>query len=221
MSEAGLILTEDGSHTLYNPEIGEPYHSIFGAIQESQHVFIDCGLYHTDGKKATLNVLEIGFGTGLNALLSLKWAQEHKTSIHYHSLEPHPLSLKDAAKLNYPELTGMNREDFITLHSPAEERIKINNYFNLKKSLLLIQDAELPADHFDVVFFDAFSPEVQPEMWTEDVFGKIAAATREGGILTTYSSKGIVKRALRSVGFKVERLPGPPGKREILRAVKE
>jgi len=215
-----VVITEDGSSTLYNPTINEHYHSSFGAIQESNHVFIQTGLDLLVSKQKPIKIFEVGFGTGLNALLTYAWTRKNKIRTFYECVESNPISLKLAAQLNYPGLLNLDAEIFLKIHQDYEDLISISENFVIHKHFTSIQEIILPEGHFDLVFFDAFSPEIQPEMWTEDIFKKIALAMKSGGILTTYSSKGIVKRALKAAGFKIEKLPGPPGKREILRAVK-
>lgn len=214
--------TEDGSATLYVPELNEHYHSVKGARTESQHIFIDMGLNASAGPCP--HVLEIGFGTGLNALLTLEAAEREKRHVHYTAIELYPLTWQEVDALKYSD-----HPLFRALHqSPWEADVEITPHFTLRKvqadvettnrdRLLSINQAP-----FDVVYFDAFAPEKQPELWKEEVFRSIHAAMSAGGILTTYCAKGVVRRMLQAIGFKVERLPGPPGgKREILRGRKE
>jgi tRNA U34 5-methylaminomethyl-2-thiouridine-forming methyltransferase MnmC len=221
MDEPKLILTGDGSHTLFNHDINEHYHSTYGAIQESKHVFIRAGLEYAGISIDSINLLEIGFGTGLNALVAMQWADEHKKTIEYTSLEAYPISKEIAENLNYTDLLNLDRATFFKMHFESAERTTLSEYFSIQLLIGRIQEITLQTAHFNVVFFDAFSPVVQPEMWTEDVLQKIAVSMKRGGVLTTYSTKGIVKRALKNVGFKIEKLPGPVGKREILRAAKQ
>lgn len=213
-----IIKTEDGSNTLYVPDLNENYHSINGAIQESMHVYINTGL--RGSKKVDVKILEIGFGTGLNALLSYIEAQKTNINIVYHSIEKYPLGNEIVGKLNFPDILGSQyRPIFSKFHSNAwDTDLNISNFFQLKKINADINNYEIPS-RYDMVYFDAFAPEVQPEIWSERNFKKIKEAMNRGGILTTYSSKSIVRRKLRNVGFKVEKLPGPPGKREIIRAI--
>lgn len=215
-------ITEDGSHTLFVPELNEHYHSTHGAIQESMHVFIDAGLRHC--VKSEIKVLEIGFGTGLNAFLTLLEAERTGRKIDYTTLEFYPLSIIDAEKLNYVELTDSTKKDvFRELHKVEWGKwSQLTLYFSLLKMKF---DFSKPSDFdtenkFDVIFFDAFAPEKQPEMWVQEIFDKIYSISSENAILTTYCAKGSVRRMLQTAGFVVERLPGPPGKREILRARK-
>ncbi|HRZ97284.1 MAG TPA: tRNA (5-methylaminomethyl-2-thiouridine)(34)-methyltransferase MnmD [Paludibacter sp.] len=214
-----IKITSDGSHTLYVPEIDESYHSAHGAIQESRHIFIEAGLKLC--QKAEINVLEIGFGTGLNALLALEEAEISQKYIHFTTIEKYPVNYETALQLNYPEqLKSDYRTFFNKIHSCQWNEIaQISQNFTLKKIEIDFLDFE-PENFFDVIFFDAFSPEKQAEMWTQSHFEKIYRQCNQGAVLTTYCAKGNVRRAMQNAGFIVERLPGPPGKREILRATK-
>jgi len=215
-----LLITSDGSHTLFVPEIDECYHSTHGAIQESSHIFIEAALKQTE--KSVINVLEVGFGTGLNAFLALVEVEGSGKSIHYTTLEKYPVAAEKAFLLNYPAMVDVKYKDvFEKMHSSAwNEKVEIAPFFEIEK----IKCDFIEFQHkstYDIVFFDAFSPEKQPEMWTQNQFEKIYAHCNPGAILTTYCAKGNVRRALQDAGFIVERLAGPPGKREILRAVKK
>ena len=214
-----LKLTEDGSHTLFVPGIDECYHSTHGAIQESRHIFMEAGLKQC--LKPEINVLEIGFGTGLNAFLTLLESERSGTQIQYTSLELYPVEVEKALQLNYPEeIAPEKRQLFELLHtSPWNKETKISSNFLLKKIEVDFTKFVFEGN-FDVVFFDAFSPEKQPEMWSRELFSTIYAHCNRGAILTTYCAKGIVRRAMQEAGFTVERLQGPPGKREILRGLK-
>ncbi len=212
-----LRFSEDGSTTLYRPDLDEHYHSIHGAIQESLHVFINAGLMHLSISE--INILEIGFGSGLNAYLTLA-SLPTRIKCHYHALEKHPVDVQMALKMNYPSLYPIqNGEDlFEKIHMlPWESEQVINSHF-----LLLKQNSDLsvfqPTALYDLIYFDAFGPDKQPEMWRQDIFKLLFDATAPGGVLVTYSSKGDVRRSLIKVGYDVERLQGPPGKREMLRA---
>lgn len=217
-----IEITEDGSHTLYVPELNEHYHSTHGAIQESLHVYLEAGLHHCG--KQEINLLEIGFGTGLNAFLTLLDTERSKKTVKYTTLERYPVSLPDAEKFNYSELLNPSRKDiFMQLHSsPWGDWVEITPTFHLKK--LQLDAGRLnefrPGTLFDLVYYDAFAPEKQPGIWTEEIFNRLYTLSNSGAILTTYCAKGAVRRMLQSAGYHVERLPGPPGKREILRAVK-
>lgn len=212
-----FIRTEDGSTTLYVPELNEHYHSVHGAIQESLHIFVRAGIEYCG--RNPLRILEAGFGTGLNAYLTLIHAGENNLQVTYHSFEKYPLTTEEAARLNYRQLTG-GPDLFDTLHACEwGKEIGITPFFTLCKHQADFHQADFDAQ-FDLVFFDAFNPDVQPHLWTAEIFQKFHRALKPGGILVTYCVKGIVKQALRSTGFTLKRLPGPPGKREMLRAVK-
>lgn len=213
--------TSDGSHTIYLPELDETYHSIHGAIQEAQHVFIKAGLKFVEGNE--LKILEIGFGTGLNALLTLLEVTNTEKKIEYTSLEAFPLSIEDVEQLNYVselKLSDTERAYFNNLHNCAWEKLEaISPSFYLKKIEVKLWDYNSD-EKFDLIYFDAFGPRVQPEMWGVDVFEKMFKCLNTNGVLVTYCAKGVVKRRLKEVGFKVESLPGPPGKREMTKAIK-
>lgn len=219
MKKPILKLTEDGSHTFYVPEIDECYHSTHGAIQESMHIFINSAFNHCN--RQDINVLEIGFGTGLNAFLTLMEAGKRQVTVHYTALELYPVPVENALQLNYPEIIGGNyRPDFETLHTSLwNVPVKISNLFTLTKRQVDFTKISLQ-DRFDVIYFDAFSPEKQPEMWTEKLFTEVFKNANENAVLTTYCSKGVVRRAMNASGFLTQKIPGPPGKREILRAGK-
>lgn len=214
------VLTCDGSHTLFSDKIGEHYHSHFGAIGESQHIFINAGLnyFRNNFNRDRIRILEAGYGTGLNALLAYIWCNDNNIFAEYISYEPYPVHEDSIAQLNYPEVLSVDRALFLAMHSGAF--VDDNKLFKLSVRNAFLEHSEIEENSYDIVFYDAFSPEVQPELWTPEVFAKVYKAMRTGGVLTTYSCKGIVKRALKSAGFSIEKLPGPPGKREFLRAVK-
>ncbi len=220
MKEIKIEVTEDGSHTLYLPEMGEHYHSTHGAVQESQHVYIQRGLENC-GKKQVY-ILEIGFGTGLNALLSYRFAKTNNLNIFYHTVELFPLEEQLTYQFNYVENT--DEEDFFRrLHQCAwDKEVKLTTQFTIfkNKTDITLKDRLHSFKKFDLVYFDAFGPDKQPEMWDEKIFQQIYNLCNEGAILVTYCAKGEVRRRLQRVGFLVERLPGPPGKREILRGKK-
>ncbi len=219
-----LIITADGSHTLAVPELNETYHSTYGAIQESRHIFINHGLDHwfkTSGAKA-VSVLEVGFGTGLNALLSVDYAENHHKSILYDTIESDPIPEAEALSLNYPEklLDGSAYQWFRQIHtSDWNEYTEIGENFRLRKIHGCIQDFNAE-ERYDVCFFDAFAPSKQPEMWEISILEKIEKHLRPGGVFTTYCSAGHLRRSLKSLGFTLELLPGPPGKKEVVRATK-
>lgn len=218
--ERKLVQTADGSHTLFVPELNENYHSVHGAIQESQHVFIKSGLLACE--KASPAILEIGLGTGLNAFLSLCEAEKIGKSVFYESIEAYPISAEEIDSLNYLELLKEEGRiaDFMKLHEvSADANHELTPHFTFRKRIAKLQDTEFES-HFDVIYFDAFAPEKQSVMWTDEVFQKMFAALKPGGFLVTYCAKGVVKRTMRAAGFTVEGIPGPPGKREMIRATK-
>lgn len=219
-----LIQTADGSYTLYLPEMNEHYHSIHGALHESMHVFIREGLDKVIQPGATkINILEVGLGTGLNALLTLMRSAETGCSVNYLALEPYPLNREEVAALNYIDLAGeeMPEKAFRQMHElPFFEKERIITGFEFEKWHHKVHEASLPAESFDLVYFDAFGPQVQPELWTEKVFAGLFASMKPGGVIATYSAKGSVKRTLKACGFLLEHPPGPKGKREMTRGVK-
>ncbi len=218
-----LVPTTDGSHTVAIPAMQVTYHSHHGAIRESMHVFIGAGLQPAlEISNEELSILEMGWGTGLNGLLTFRHTAALPNEIHYHSLEQYPLEPEIITALNYCEQLGepQLQQVFEQMHtSPWNEEVKITDHFFLQKiktDLLSFQ----PVRSYHVIYFDAFAPTAQPELWTQEVFEKLFAAMHPGGILVTYCSKGIVRRAMQAAGFTVEKIPGPPGKREMVRATK-
>jgi len=215
-----LILTEDGSHTFYLPDLQESYHSVHGAVQEARHVYINAALKAALPIFSEIRLLEVGFGTGLNALLTL--LENTAQKIYYCGVEAFPMTTSEVKKINYPEILQIEPALFQSLHNATWNRDyePITSAFYLKKLATTLQTAVLPDNYFNVVYFDAFAPSVQPELWSDEIFEKIYASMTVGGIMTTYSAKGSVRRAWQQAGFTVERLPAPAGKREMLRAVK-
>jgi tRNA U34 5-methylaminomethyl-2-thiouridine-forming methyltransferase MnmC len=215
-----IVTTADGSSSIYLPAFDEHYHSSHGAIQESMHVFVAKGWQPVAARQHEISILEIGFGTGLNAWLILRECEKDPAKkVAFTSLEAYPVSAEDAVKLNYAPAGA--QEKFLKLHE-AEwgSGAQLTPNFSLLKLQTTLQDFASAAEAFDLIFFDAFSPKIQPELWTEEIFAKMFHAMKPGGILVTYCAKGEVRRNMQKAGFKVERLPGPPGKREMLRAVK-
>lgn len=223
-----IITTADGSKTIQLEDWNEQYHSIHGALQEAEHVFIKHGLHHAlisqksdDKSPKQLSILEIGFGTGLNAYLTLLEAEKNTVSVHYEGVEAFPVSIEEIEQLNYSNLKDNPSEDiFKQLHlTPWETKLNLTPFFELKKRQQFFKDIT-DIEAFNLIYFDAFGARVQPELWTEAVFSIMFKALKPHGTLVTYAAKGSVRRAMQAVGFIVERLPGPSGKREMLRAVK-
>ena len=212
-----LRKTEDGSHTLYVPELDEAYHSIHGAVQESLHVFIAHGL--STIREPRISILEIGFGSGLNALLSLAEAQRRDLEVNYHSIEKYPLDHHEYSLLNFEDYVHGTRPGLLMkIHeAPWGEAVRISDHFTLTKEKSDVRSF-IPKGPYDLVYFDAFAPQKQPQLWTEQVFSSIGRALKPGAVLVSYTSKGSVRRALISCQFDVKKVPGPPGKREMIRA---
>jgi tRNA U34 5-methylaminomethyl-2-thiouridine-forming methyltransferase MnmC len=213
-------LTSDGSSTLFSDRFNETYHSRHGAIQESVHVFMQAGWEHLYPRPPQVHILEMGFGTGLNALLAAMKAASEKQMVYYTSLEAYPVAKEEAQALNYGQMLD-EQELFEALHEATwGEATTIHPFFSLQKLHLKLEDFTGSPDTYDLVFYDAFAPNSQPELWTEAVFTKLRRWMAAGGILTTYCAKGDVRRAMIAAGLRAERIPGPPGKREMLRAEK-
>ncbi len=218
-----LKLTADGSHTLYLPDWQEHFHSVHGALAESEHVFISNGFERILKLKKAFSILEVGFGTGLNALLSIEKAVANDCCINYDAIEPYPLDADEVRLLNIPDLVagGMYAGAFLLMHlMPFAKKKTIVSCFEFRKTREPLEDADLMANSYDLVYHDAFAPHFQPELWDVKTFSKLYSAIKQGGILVTYSAKGSVKRALRECGFMLEHPAGPAGKREITVAMK-
>ncbi|MFT5823695.1 MAG: tRNA U34 5-methylaminomethyl-2-thiouridine-forming methyltransferase MnmC [Crocinitomix sp.] len=217
-----IIVTQDNSKTLLNSELNETYHSTNGAFNEAIHVFIEAGITFFDQKKH-LSIFEMGFGTGLNALLTANHALKNNLHIDYTGIEKHPLNIELVQALNYPQLVENEQaeQQFNLLHT-SEWNVKnqISPNFTLTKIATDLQDDLSLTQKFDIVFYDAFGPRVQPHLWTIESLNKMYDLLVPGGILVTYCAQGQFKRNLKSLGFMVENLPGPPGKREMTRAIK-
>ncbi len=214
-----IQLTGDGSHTISIPEMNVTYHSKHGALQESRHVFLEAGLIPLLRRNtlSTTRVLEIGLGTGLNALLSWQAAREYQKPVSFISIEPYPLLPAEAAVLNHGLLLGMQPAFMEIHHSPWEQENQPDPLFSFTKLKTNLADLPAPAP-VHCIFFDAFDPVTQPLLWTEDAFKKMLSCLQPGGILLTYCSKSIVRHAMTAAGFRVEKIPGPRGKREMVRA---
>jgi len=216
-----IISTEDGSKTLFIPEMDEQYHSVNGALTESEYVYLDKGYRHNQSPSPV--ILEIGFGTGLNALLTAIEAEKKKRRTTYISLEKYPIEATEIEQLNYGSLISEEAEElFSALHySEWNVKTEISPYFDLlklKTDLTQFSFEELPM--VDVIYFDAFGPDKQPEMWNEEIFRKLFAISNSNANLVTYSAKGEIRRRMERSGYISERLPGPPGKRQMLRATR-
>ncbi len=215
--------TKDGSNTLYVPTLNEHYHSVHGALQESKHVFIKHGLEHVLEAKKDIKLLEVGFGTGLNAILTFPYALSQAAFIQYDTLEKFPLGPEVVDKLHFDKfiLNPELHDTFLQMHAcPWDEPVSFTPYFTLQKIHEALEEFYPPDAYYDLIYFDAFAPDKQPELWDEAMFAKLYKASRPGGILVTYCAKGSFKRSLKAAGFEVEALPGPPGKREMTRGVK-
>jgi len=214
-----IVTTNDRSHSIQSEIYGESYHSSFGAITESKHIFITNGIEKI--QKNDIAVYEAGFGTGLNAYLCMLWAAEKKVKVMYSAAELFPVEISIASKLNYSELLGDNEENFIKLHTTRWDSFEeISPFFCLMKTRTDI-GKYIPDEKTDVIFFDAFSPAVQPELWNRELFSRLQKMLNQDGIFVSYCVKGTVKKALREAGFRVYVLPGPPGKRHMLYAVND
>ena len=220
MQTRKIILTADGSSSLFVPAINETFHSKHGAIQEAYHVFIQNGL--SEIPKSEIAILEIGLGTGLNALITALEAETRSIHIQYTGLEAFPIHIEEFQSLNFCKIITSSQcrlllEQIFT--APWDETTIVNAHFTLTKKAMKFEQFQ-SEEAFDLIYFDAFGPDVQPELWTENIFSNLYKALNKDGILVTYSAKGSVRRAMQSIGFTVERLPGPLGKREMLRGRK-
>lgn len=213
-----VVITNDGSSSIYSQQFNEHYHSIHGAKQEAEHVFINAGLNEKMPSQNSIAILEIGFGTGLNTLLTAKESVEKKQFINYTSIELYPLENVIFYQLNFNSIDNKLYRNIY--EAKWNTTVSIHTYFQLKKILMDIEAVTFE-NQFDIIYFDAFSPEKQPNLWTDFIFDKMFKALKKDGLLVTYCAKGIVKRTLKSVGFFVEALPGPKGKREMIRANKK
>lgn len=215
-----LIISGDGSHSIVSPLFNTLYHSTHGAITESKVVFIDAALnYLLASNYKSINVFEMGFGTGLNAVLAQQWAEKHQTSLNYHTVEAFPIDLETVYSLNYGTILDC-KDIFFHLHEVDwNKSLNISPYFNFCKWNQTIETLEVH-QKFDAIFYDAFAPSEQPELWQVPILAKMFDQLYHGGVLTSFCAQGAFKRNLREAGFKVESIPGPPGKREMTRAIK-
>lgn len=214
-----IITTKDGSTSLFIPEWNETYHSKNGAIQEAYHVFIKNGLSIFNGK--SVSILEIGFGTGLNAFITSLEAEKNNLPIDYTAVEAFPITIEEIDAMNFASKIDSNKTNiFIAIHQLNwEVKNQVCDNFYLTKRKQFFQDIN-DKEYFDIIYFDAFSFDVQPELWSEAIFTKMHTALKTNGILVTYACRTIIKQAMISAGFSIEKLPGAPGKREMLRACK-
>lgn len=220
MKKIEIRQTADGSNTLYLPDLNETYHSSHGAVQEAMHVFIQHGLMFLGQEKKTISVFEMGFGTGLNALLTAQWAQNQQRMIEYIGVELHPIRAEIWEQMDYVQEKSANQLYGEIMSAEWGTNQKITPYFHLKKIEQDIHQLKVN-EQVDLIYFDAFGPRAQAEMWDMPVLTKMHALLKPGGIFVTYCAQGQMKRNLRSLGFQLESLPGPPGKREMTKATKD
>ncbi len=218
--EREIIRTKDGSTTIHIKDWDECYHSKHGAIQEAQHVFIKNGLSLYQNQ--SVSILEIGFGTGLNAFITYLESKKLDLEINYVGVEAYPVSISELSAMNY--VSELNEDDknaiFNLFHeSNWEEKVVIDPFFTITKRQQFFEEIT-DCEQYDLIYFDAFGYRVQPDLWSTSIFKKMHTALRPGGKLVTYAARGVVKRSMIEVGFTVEKLPGPPGKREMFRATK-
>lgn len=220
--ERHFQITADGSHTISIPEIGVSYHSKHGAIGESNHVFINAGLkYYTEQYPGeSIRIFEMGFGTGLNCLLTAIFAREQKLNTQYHTIEAFPLSAAETERLNYGDLLAEKELFSNILHAEWNKTTTIHSFLDLHKYPLSLEHFSGDTT-FNFIFFDAFAPSAQPELWTEEVFKQLYSLLKPNGFLVTYCSKTVVRRAMQAAGFRVTKIQGPFGKREMVRAFKD
>jgi tRNA U34 5-methylaminomethyl-2-thiouridine-forming methyltransferase MnmC len=221
VTDRQIIETADGSHSISIPEMNVTYHSRHGAIQESMHVFVEAGFRYISNQlmNQQINIFEMGLGTGLNAFLTAIEAEIRKVKVYYMAVEEFPLGIEEVLRLNYSE-SLKHKEWFMALHECKwDEDIAINEYFTFRKEQVDIIGYSIN-QAFNIVYYDAFAPTAQPELWTTEIFNKLNSLLFPEGILVTYCSKGDVRRAMQKAGLIVEKIPGPPGKREMVRAFK-
>jgi tRNA U34 5-methylaminomethyl-2-thiouridine-forming methyltransferase MnmC len=218
-----IFETADGSKSLISTNFGVSYHSKHGAIQETAHVFINAALEKRGKEIDLVNLLDIGFGTGLNALMAYQWANQHKKKVIYTGIEAYPISMETAMDMDYPKALNAEvelKEVFEKMHAAESNQIvDLSPYFQFNKIISTFEELN-ESEQYDVIFFDAFAPNAQPDLWETELLSKMYQALKPEGVMTTYCAKGQVKRNLKSLGFKLEALPGPPGKREMTRVTK-
>jgi tRNA U34 5-methylaminomethyl-2-thiouridine-forming methyltransferase MnmC len=217
-----ITLTADGSNTLFNETIGEHYHSTHGALQESKHVFIEAGLKHVIQDKEEISIFEVGFGTGLNFLLTLEYCDEHCKKLLYHAIEAFPLTKEELTSTGYEQYVFPETWDSLLSHYQAALLQETN--LGSGKDLYIPFDTLEKYEtnqQFDLIYYDAFSVQHQPEMWTDEIIAHACSFLKKGGVFVTYAITGKLKRALKNIGFTIEKLQGAPGKREMLRATKD
>lgn len=219
--ERQLKITADGSPTFFLPELNEHFHSINGAMQESLHVFIDHGLKMLSGSNE-LKIFEMGWGTGLNAFLTYRYSRDKHAKVIYDAVEAFPLREDEYQLLDFGFEGDEERSVFLEMHKMSwlEEKA-YGDYFLFRKYLSALEDLKLKKDYYDLIYYDAFAPDIQPELWDKTIFEKMSGILKRGGILVTYSAKGQVRRNMKESGFLIEKLPGPKGKREMTRAIKQ
>jgi tRNA U34 5-methylaminomethyl-2-thiouridine-forming methyltransferase MnmC len=221
-SKIEIIKTEDGSHSLYIPDMKETYHSTHGALRESEYVFIKNGLDLIETSNE-INILEVGFGTGLNTFLTFLESEKKALKIYYQTIEPYPLEEDIFSALNYPDILAPDKSRyFYDFHkAPFDEKVQFSNEFVFQKHFQKLEDLQLKPNQLDLVYFDAFAPSKQPELWSLENFEKIFGWMKKEGVIVSYCASGQFKRNLKSAGFFVETLPGPPGKKEMTRGKKK
>ena len=217
-----LIQTEDGSHSLHSSKFDASYHSLHGAIQETQTVFIDAALNFKSAFNKQISILGVGFGTGLNAFMTYLEANKQKLDIQYTGVEAYPIDMHLAEQLNYPEMLEANSEQgsFLDMHRSENNFDRLSLHFNFCKRTIPVEELDYK-EIFDIIYYDAFAPSTQPELWKTDILTQMFRALKPNGLLTTFCAKGSFKRCLKSIGFRIEAIPGPIGKREITRAHKD
>lgn len=215
-----VVVTGDGSKTIHMPELNESYHSTHGALQEAEHVFLKFGLSQLD--KSEIDVFELGFGTGLNSILAYRFAEQNNVKINYVGVEAYPVAKEMLDALEYADLLSEDeREVFNKMHEVTwGAEVRLSEFFMFQKIEQKVEDYLAEPNAFDIVFFDAFGPRTQGALWKPEILSKMSTMLREKGVLTTYCAQGQFRRDLKSVGFNVTKVPGPPGKREMTVAFK-